>query len=220
MKDTFDAVVFDMDGVIFDSEIKVIECWQEVALRHQIPDIETACRECLGLNRQVTRERMLARYGQDFPYDVYKEEMSALFHTRYGQGRLPQKKGVKELLAFLRENHKKIALASSTRSQVVIQELKDGGLYQYFDQVVCGDMVERSKPHPDIFLKACRLLKVKPSSAYGVEDSHNGIRSASAAGLRPIMVPDLAPVTEEMKGLSETVLPDLLAVKKYLEELL
>ncbi len=219
MKNTFDAVVFDMDGVIFDSEIKVVECWEEVARRHRVPDIEAACRECLGLNYEVTRERMLARYGRDFPYDVYKKEMSELFHSRYDQGRLPVKKGVRELLDFLKESRKKIALASSTKSQAVIQELKDAGLYDYFDQVVCGDMVERSKPHPDIFLKACRLLGTDPARAFGVEDSHNGIRSAFSAGLRPIMVPDLAPATAEMEELSEIILPDLLAVKEYLRNL-
>ncbi|MBO5278289.1 MAG: HAD family phosphatase [Lachnospiraceae bacterium] len=212
------AVVFDMDGVIFDSEKCVLECWREVADRHNIPDIEEACRECLGINAAATRERMLKRYGEAFPYDEYKKESSALFHEKYDDGRLPKKPGVHELLEYLKQQKIKIALASSTRQEVVLQELRDGGLLNYFDKVVCGDMVKRSKPEPDIFLKACEELQVNPSDAYAVEDSYNGIRAAHAAGMRPIMVPDMAEPTEEMERLSEVVLPSLFEVKQYLQE--
>lgn len=215
-KASFEAVVFDMDGVIFDSEKLVIDCWEVVAQRHNIPDIELACRECFGLNRDLTRTKMLERYGADFPYDVYKKEMSDLFHNRYSGGRLPLKPGVVELLSYLKEQGIKIALASSTRSQVVLSELSDAHILPYFDQVICGDMVKKSKPEPDIFLKACEMLEVAPASAYAIEDSYNGIRSAARAGLRPIMVPDLAEPTEEMEQLTEVILPSLIAVKNYL----
>lgn len=210
------AVVFDMDGVIFDSERLVLECWKEVADKYGIEDIEDACRECLGINAALTRERMLRRYGADFLYDAYKKEASALFHSLYDGGRLPQKPGVHQLLQYLKDENVRVALASSTRQAVVFQELKDGGLLQYFDKVVCGDMVERSKPAPDIFLKACEELAVKPADAYAVEDSYNGIRAAHAAGMRPIMVPDLAEPTEEMERLAEVILFSLDEVREYL----
>lgn len=215
MSRSFDAVVFDMDGIIFDSEIKVIECWKDVAEKYGIPQIEEACRECLGMNRQATKERMLKRYGADFPYDEYKQEMSDLFHERYSDGRLPLKPGVKELLAFLKERNIKIALASSTRYQVVSSLLRDAGILDYFQELVCGDMVERSKPAPDIFLKACECLQVEPDRAYAIEDSYNGIRSAYQGKLRPIMVPDLAEPTEEMQTMTEQILPTLLEVQEY-----
>lgn len=212
----FKAVVFDMDGVIFDSEVKVIECWKVIAEKYNIPDIEEACLECLGTNQVVTKEKFLIRYGADFPYTEIKKEMSELFHSRYDKGRLPMKVGVVELLEFLKERGKKIALASSTRREVVTRELRDAGVLDYFDAVICGDMVSRSKPEPDIFLKACEELKVSPSDAYAIEDSYNGIRAASRGELRPIMVPDLAPATEEMEKLSEVILENLLEVKEYL----
>ena len=211
------AVLFDMDGVIFDSEIKVIECWKDIAEKYGFGDIETPCYEALGTTREIAREIMLAHYGTGFPYDAYKDEMAALFHARYGEGRLPKKKGVEELLQFLHMHNLKVALASSTRKEVVIQELRDGGLLDYFDAVICGDMVARSKPAPDIFLKACEVLGVAPEHAVGIEDSYNGIRSAYAAGMRPIMVPDMAEPTPEMEELSEQILPSLLDVKEYLE---
>lgn len=213
----FDAVLFDMDGVIFDSEVKVVECWKAVAEKYGIADIEAQCHACLGTTREMSRTIMMEHYGADFPYDAYKKEMSELFHARYGGGRLPKKAGVVELLEFLQLHNKKIALASSTRREVVEQELLDGGLLHYFDAVICGDMVERSKPEPDIFLMACEVLKTAPERAFGVEDSYNGIRALHAASVAAIMVPDLKPPTDEMRKLAAAILPDLPAVKNYLE---
>lgn len=212
----YKAVVFDMDGVIFDSERAVMQCWKEVASRHNIPDIEKAILACTGTTMVRTREIMLNLYGADFPYDEYARESSAIFHSRYDGGRLPMKPGVKELLTFLKEHNKKIALASSTRQQVVTDELRDAGIIEYFDRIICGDMVSRSKPAPDIFLKACEELNISPSDSYAIEDSYNGIRAARAGGLHPIMVPDLLPADEEMQSLAEIILPSLTSVIEYL----
>lgn len=212
----YNAVVFDMDGVIFDSERAVMQCWKEVASRHNIPDIEKAILACTGTTMVRTREIMFDLYGADFPYDEYARESSAIFHSRYDGGRLPMKPGVKELLTFLKERGKKIALASSTRQQVVTDELRDAGIIEYFDRIICGDMVSRSKPAPDIFLKACEELNVSPSDSYAIEDSYNGIRAAHAGGLHPIMVPDLLPADEEMQSLAEIILPNLTSVIEYL----
>lgn len=216
----FKAVVFDMDGVVFDSEKKVVECWQEVAKKHNIPDIEDACRDCLGLNSSATRTYMLERYGADFPYDKYKKEMSGIFHERYDDGKLPLKGGVKEILSWLCDNKIKVALATSTRKAIVTAELRAAGIYDYFDKIVCGDMVERSKPAPDIFLKACHELDIMPEYAYAIEDSYNGVRSANSAGLKVIMVPDLAPATEEMIGLTEKVMRDLKEVLDFFQDIM
>lgn len=212
----YKAVVFDMDGVIFDSERAVMQCWEEVASRHNIPNIEKAILACTGTTMVRTREIMLNLYGADFPYDEYARESSAIFHSRYDGGRLPMKPGVKELLTFLKEHDKKIALASSTRQQVVTDELRDAGVIEYFDRIICGDMVSRSKPAPDIFLKACEELNISPSDSYAIEDSYNGIRAAHAGGLHPIMVPDLLPADEEMQSLAEIVLPNLTSIMEYL----
>ena len=118
-KTGYDAVVFDMDGVIFDSERAVMQCWKELADKYQIPDIEKAVLSCTGTTMKRTREIMLEIYGEDFPYDIYAKESSAIYHSRYDGGRLPMKPGVVELLTFLKEDGKKIALASSTRRQTV-----------------------------------------------------------------------------------------------------
>lgn len=220
MREEVKAVVFDMDGIIFDSERLVIDCWKVVAEKYAIPNIEAACNECLGVNGVETKEKFLKRYGQDFPYDAYKDEMSKIYHDNYDGGRLPMKIGVVELLQYLEECGLKVALASSTRSEVVIQQLKDAGILDYFQVVIGGDMVTRSKPQPDIFLKACEELGVAPTESFAIEDSYNGIRAAAAGRLRPLMVPDLMPPTPEMQELSEGIFETLLDVKGYLKAIL
>lgn len=98
----FEAVIFDMDGVIFDSELLVIKCWQVVADKYGIKNIEDTCHKCLGLNKDATKKLMLGVYGADFPYDEYKAEMSALFHEQAAGGKLPMKPGVTGLLQTLK----------------------------------------------------------------------------------------------------------------------
>ena len=88
----YDAVVFDMDGVIFDSERAVMQCWKELAKKYHIPDIEQAVLSCTGTTMKRTREIMLETYGEDFPYDTYAKESSIIYHNRYDGGRLPMKR--------------------------------------------------------------------------------------------------------------------------------
>ena len=209
------AVVFDMDGVIFDSERLVLKSWKMVADRENIPEIEETVRKCLGTNREVSRRIFLEAYGEDFPYDTLKQEAAGIYHRMADGGKLPLMRGVRELLGFLREEKRKIALASSTREEVVVAELRDAGLLEFFDEVVCGDMLQRSKPEPDIYLMACERIGVDPKEAYAVEDSYNGIRSAYAAGMHPVMVPDMMPPTEEMEEKSEIILTSLEDLQDY-----
>jgi HAD superfamily hydrolase (TIGR01509 family) len=216
MKD-FDAVVFDMDGVIFDSERATMLCWLELADKYGIKDMEKPYLACTGTNAAMTRQIMLDAYGEDFPYDEYAHEASRMYHERYDGGRLPMKSGVREILDFLKGSGKKIALASSTKKQKVITQLEDAGILNYFDEIITGDMVEKSKPEPDIFLLACEKIGVIPEHAYAIEDSYNGIRSAYRGGLRPIMVPDLLPADQEMKNIAEAVIDNLENVVLYLK---
>ena len=217
MTGKIDTVIFDMDGVIFDSETLVLRSWKEVAERHGIENVEAACHECLGPNSVVSKEIFLKHYGQDFSYDEYKAEMAEVFFSHASGGRLAKKPGVEELLKYLKENGFKVGLASSTQEATVRRQISEGGLLVYFDQIIGGDMVKRSKPEPDIFLEACRRLGSKAENCYVIEDSYNGIRAAHAAGMHPIMVPDLKEPTEEMRVLAEKILGSLYEVKKYIK---
>lgn len=213
-----DTVIFDMDGVIFDSETLVLSSWKEVADRHGIKNVEEACHECLGTNSAVSKQIFLRHYGKDFPYDEYKAEMAEVFFSHSSDGRLAKKPGVEEILKYLKENGFKVGLASSTQEATVRRQISEGGLLKYFDQIIGGDMVKRSKPEPDIFLEACRRLESEPERCYVIEDSYNGIRAAHAAGMHPIMVPDLMEPTEEMRGLAEKIFESLYDVMEYLNE--
>lgn len=210
------AVVFDMDGVIFDSESLVLECWRTVADKYNIPDVDQNCSDCRGLNYEATKEYYLNKFGADFDYVGYKKEVSALFHEKAAKGELRTKWGIEELLYFLKINNIPMAVASSTRSDVVKQELENAGLLQYFDAIVGGDQVIRSKPDPEIYLKACEMLGCNPKYAYAIEDSFNGVRSAVAAGMPTIMVPDLTPADDEMKKICKVVLENHIDVANYL----
>ncbi len=214
----FDAVVFDMDGVIFDSERATMDCWIEIADKYGYENMEELFLACTGTNAEKTKELTLEFYGEDFPYDKFAKEASVIFHEKYDGGRLPMKSGVATIMEFFKKNNKKIALASSTRKEVVINELRDAKILDYFDEIVTGDMVSKSKPEPDIFLLACEKIGVAPGKAYAIEDSFNGIRAAHRGGLKPIMVPDLRPADDEMIELSEVVVDNLEAVVSYLEK--
>ena len=218
-KETYDAVVFDMDGIIFDSEREVLESWLAIAEKYGIKNFREPYLRCIGTTRARTKEILQEAFGADFPYDAYRAEQSALFHEKNDGGRLPLKPGVREILAFLKKQGKKIGLASSTRRETVFAELRDAGILPFFDAVITGEAVEKSKPAPDIFLFACRALGVLPARTFAIEDSYNGIKAAFAGGLRPIMVPDLLPATAETQAISETVLKSLLDVMEYLEKI-
>lgn len=212
----FDAVVFDMDGVIFDTEKLVLKSWQEVARRHGVEDIESVCRACLGLNQKEAEKKFCEKYGDDFPYWEYKKETRALFFEPYYGEHLPIKPGAEGLLKELKRRKIPVALATSTRREVVEKELRDADLFQYFNEIVCGDMVEHSKPHPEIFTKACELLGVDPAKSYAIEDSFHGIRAAHAAGMRTIMVPDMVEPDFEIELLCNSCQQSLDHVYLYL----
>lgn len=194
-----EAVIFDMDGVIFDSERLVYEGWKALSVKYGFDNLDEIYMKCIGVNSATCRQIYLDFYGEDFPYDKYRQERSDDYHARYSGGRLPMKPGVEELLSHLKKSDYKIAIASSTRSALVKEQIEDAGLMQYFDVIVGGDQVKKSKPEPDIFLKAAELLGVKPENAYVIEDSYNGIRAAKSAHMRPIMVPDMVQPDEEMQ---------------------
>lgn len=210
------CVVFDMDGVLFDSEALVLHSWEQTAEIHGIPDVREVCLRCLGTNAEKSRQLFLEKYGADFPYDTYKTEMSARYWENVGEGKLALKPGVREILDALRQHGWKTAIASSTRTAVVREEMQHFGLEQMFHEIIGGDMVRRSKPDPEIYLTACRALDADPAETYAVEDSYNGIRAAAAAGMRPVMIPDLLPPTPEIERLTEQIFPSMAEFQQFL----
>lgn len=217
MMNNFKGIIFDMDGVIFDSERLYLECCMEAAAIFGIDDMENTCMSCIGLNTEKTLARFSEVYGKDFPVNDFWKEATSRFAQKVQNNLLPVKKGARELLEYLKNNNVPIALASSTITGRVRSELAAAGLINYFDVIVGGDMVTKSKPEPDIFLYAADKLKIPAKNCCIIEDSFNGVRAAHASGAFVIMVPDLIQPTEEIALLADIILPSLTDVGKYLE---
>lgn len=213
MKSDF-AVIFDMDGVLFDSESVYIEGY--VMYASDYPDIRETSLSCIGANGRRTREIFIEKYGEDFPFDEYYRKVKAYVQS----SPIPLKRGAVEILKFLFEKNIPIALASSTSSPSVMKMLREADVLQFFDKVICGDMVSRSKPHPDIFLKAAEELDYPPARCYVIEDSYNGIRAAFNAGMIPVMVPDILQPDEEIRGKLSYLFSDLPAAQTFFENLI
>ena len=211
------AVIFDMDGVIFDSERIIIELWEDFGEKNNMPHMHDVTIRCVGLNDKATEEVFKEVYGDDYDYRRFQKIISKQYHEMADGGKLPMMIGVREILDYLKDNGYKIALASSTRTEVVTNQLKAANIYEYFDKVVCGDTVTHSKPHPEIFLKAADQLGVDITKVYIIEDSFNGIRAAHAAKAMPIMVPDMIEPDDEMREKSFKILNNLLEVIDFLK---
>lgn len=212
------AVVFDMDGVLFDTERICRDSWLETARKRGLPGMDEIFPRCIGLNSNGSRKIVTQAYGGDFDYDDFRREASDWFWDYIDKNGVPIMPGAEALLLWLKENGWILGLASSTRQASVASCLERSGLDRFFPVVVTGDMVEYSKPRPDIYLLACSRLGIEPGEAYAVEDSPNGIRAASAAGMLPLMVPDMIPPDQEMRELSFRIFENLNQVLLYLKE--
>lgn len=213
-----EAIVFDMDGILFDTERLSVESWVEVAGQMGLGDIDKGVYGCIGLNRTDCRIFLKETYGEDFPYEYFREQTAAVFQQKVDKDGLPVMKGAEELLLWLQEKGMKVALASSTNTRKVESHLQLAGFTGFFQAVIGGDMVEHSKPLPDIYWKACQLLQADPAGTVAVEDSPNGIRSAYAAGMLPVMVPDLVQPDPEIANMLYQRCDSLFAVRDFLEK--
>ncbi len=193
------AVLFDLDGTLTDTEKYYQTAWPE-ALSHFGYDM-TAEKplELRSLGRPFAVEKFKEWYGDDFDYWAVRDYRKALVEEIFRKYGIPLKPGAKETLAWLREHDIFISLVTANDSQRAERYLKKLGLYDYFNKVICADMVEKGKPAPDIYAYACEQLKILPEETYAIEDSPNGCMSAYRAGCNVIMIPDLTEPDEELK---------------------
>ena len=217
-------VIFDMDGVIVDSEVVYTEGYLHAAELYDLPleDMRSAISLATGVTDRIERAIMVETFGHlpQFSMDKTYKACRDYFNNIVETGQMRLKPGAAEILKSLEDNKIPAGLASSSPRVVIDKVLGPHDLLRYFDTIVSGDMVERGKPDPEIFLKCAAQLGI-PESKYSetvvIEDSHNGIRAAYAAGMQPVMVPDLLPATDEMRRLSAAVLPSLTEVTEWLQ---
>ena len=211
------TVIFDMDGLLVDSEVRALRAWREVAAKHGIDGIDDLFPKIIGMNTYTRGELFRSVYGENYPYTECNEEVRSLAHGYEAETPVPLKKGVRELLSYFRENGFKIAIASSGLLATIERRMKYHGIFDYFDVIVSGEMVKNSKPDPEIFLLCSEKLGVHPEEITVFEDSQNGIKAAHAAGMRPVMVPDLFAPEKDVAALAYAVCSSLAEVKEKYE---
>ena len=212
------AFIFDMDGLMFDTERVFIGAWDYVGEKMGLGKAGFMLYRTLGMNTAGCNQKWREEFGEDVDIDslwAYTKEYMDDYYSRYA---VSVKKGLYELLTYLERKHYKLAVASSTNKEKVERHLRNTGIRQYFSAVITGDMVEHSKPAPDIYLKAAAALGEKPEDCYALEDSRNGLIAANKAGCKAIMVPDLWQPDDEVKQFILGSFDSLLDVRDWLVE--
>lgn len=212
-----DAVIFDLDGLLADTEVISLKVYQELLKDFGIPFTEeTYSREYSGHREEENVQRFLDTYDLPWNFDQTLEKVYELEARILAKG-VNLKKGAKNLLAFLQREGIPIALATSSVESRARMILDSNGILSLFDHLVFAKDVKRSKPYPDIFLKACSDLNVLPENCLVLEDSEAGIEAAYRAGIPVICIPDLKMSARSFLNKTEQVFQDLDAVRDYLE---
>ncbi len=209
------AVVFDMDGVLLDTESICDRTWVMAAKAMGLDSAADCVNECRGTNLHDTSIILKRHLGENFDVEAFMKMTSGFFHEiEFSEG-IPLMPYAKEILEYLKPKYR-IVLASSTRGETVKRQLTNAGLIDFFETRTTGDMVTHSKPDPEIYRLACQSIGIAPENCVAVEDSPNGIKSAAAAGLNVIMIPDKIQPTEKIKALCSNVFDTLQGLKTVL----
>lgn len=204
----FDAVIFDMDGLMFDTEPIWASCWPETAAQFDVNCKDGLADAMRGTNGAEAVSIIQEWYGEAVDPRQFVERYYQIAHEALAEG-ADKKPGLDHILRFLKDMKIPMAVASSSSSEMIRANLERACILSFFDSIVSGLEVERAKPFPDVFLKAANNLHVNPNRTLVLEDSYNGIRAAAAGGFYTVMVPDLSAPTDEMNELADAILPSL-----------
>ena len=217
MKDTITAVLFDMDGVVLDTEKLYTRFWQEAANLLGYPMTKEQALGMRSLNRGAGLAKMQSYFGPDTDYDKIRGKRMELMDAFVEKEGVELKPGVHELLAYLKKRGIKTAIATSSPLERTVLYLTSVGLQDSFDELVSGYMVEKGKPEPDIFLYAAKKLEVEPKYCMVLEDSPAGILAAHRAGCKPVLIPDQDEPDSETLSLLFAKVDRLDKVKELIE---
>lgn len=204
----FQAVIFDMDGTILDTESVFRTIVFEVCTELGFEMTDAVHMAMVGGSHENTNRLLVESYGVTFPYALFDERCRVIMRER-SHGGVPVKRGARELIGELRERGIPTAVATSSRNPHAQHHLGAAGLLDLFETVVTRDDVVNPKPHPEPYLTAARRLGVDPLHCLALEDSHSGVRAAHAAGMQTVMVPDLVHPDDDIRALGIAVMESL-----------
>jgi len=214
----YQAAIFDMDGLLLDTERVCKGIFEEACVSLSIPFLEDVYLDIIGRNSQGIEEVIRAGYGSDLDYPVLREAWRIRYNAVVKHHAIPVKEGVVELLTWLKNNNIPTAVATSTQQDVATIKLKLAGLDHFFDNLTTGCEVENGKPDPEIYLLAAGRLNTQPEQCLAFEDSNNGVRSAVSANMQTFQIPDLVQPNPEILALGHTVSPSLSDVLTVLKQ--
>jgi HAD superfamily hydrolase (TIGR01509 family) len=217
LRNPVEAVLFDMDGLLLDTEVIYIEAMQQAARSLDREMALDFCHSMVGVPERECSLMIEAYYGEGFSIEEFRGRFYRLLRGLLEAG-IPLKPGVVELLDFLADRGLPLAVATSSARSTAERHLSHVGLLDRFTALATRDDVERPKPHPDIYLEAARRLGVPPERCIAFEDSNLGLEAAHAAGTMAFMVPDLLQPLPETRARCVDVLPDLHAALKLLRD--
>jgi HAD superfamily hydrolase (TIGR01509 family) len=193
-----DGVIFDMDGLMLDTERPMIEAWMNAAQNKGWAVEEETALKTIGLDEDSSRAIMYNALGPDFPYDLIRKDLVSLFIRDVEAHGIAQRPGLTVLLDHLKRLGVPLAVATSSKRETALWKLRHGGILERFPILACGDEVRRGKPAPDIFILAAERLGKDPRECVGFEDSPAGLLSLRDAGIRSIFIKDLVEPSPEV----------------------
>ena len=215
--DEIELFLFDMDGLLFDTETIYVEYGREVAKEKGYTITNDIVEKTTGVTNDKARILFKEALGQDFPYDEMMGKVKNFILEKGLKGKVPLKLGALELLEFLKKNNKQMILATSSDLHLAEALTEGKDIKKYFSHLVTAEDVVHGKPDPEVFLISAKKAGASPEKTVVFEDSFNGIRAAHAAGTFPIMVPDKLKPTEEIEKLVYKKFDNLMEVLDYFE---
>ena len=213
------AIIFDMDGLMIDSERVTFECYQERLKDMNLTMDEEFYKTLLGKPIKGIYQRFYDVYGNDFPIQNVIQDVHQLMAERFETEGVPVKKGLVELLHNLKDNNYKTIVATSSNRDRVDKILSQAKITEFFDDSICGDEVTKGKPNPEVFLKSCQKLGVNVDEAIVLEDSEAGIQASYDANIKVICIPDMKYPEKQYEEKTFKILKDLTEVTVYLKSL-
>lgn len=213
----FGLIIFDMDGLLLDSEQVALEIFKQTCQAFSISADPGLYRLCIGVNAQRAEEILRAGLESLVDYDAFQDYWITHYEKRVHDNEIPLKPGVINLLEAISCQDIPMMVATSTETARAKLKLANTRLIDYFEDIIGGDQVAASKPAPDIYLKAAARKPIGASECLAIEDSENGVLAALAAGMTVIQIPDLIKPSQEFRANGHQVLASLNDVIDFLE---